>query len=42
LTIFDYKNKTITLQDKSEISVYANNNGKIILVEKRALEELHF
>jgi len=39
LTKFDYKNKTITLQDKSEISVFANKNGKITLVEKRIIEE---
>ena len=38
MTIFDYKNKTITLQDKSEISVFAKKNGKITLVETRPLE----
>jgi hypothetical protein len=39
LTKFDYENKTITLQDKEEISVFANKNGKMTLVEKRILEE---
>ena len=39
LTKFDYENQTITLQDKEEIRVFANKNGKITLVEKQPFEK---